>query len=168
MAIVERLVSELGHEGGTTRKLLERLPEEHLAWKPHQKSMTLGQLGSHLAEILEWTIPILEEEELRLNLEDFTPYIAGSKREILEKFDINLSKAMEELRDKSDPFMFKIWRMKTEQKVLIEMPRIDVVRTMILSHSIHHRGQLTVYLRLKDALLPAIYGPSADDRGQAH
>lgn len=163
MAIVERLVSELAHEGATTRKLLERLPGEHLAWKPHPKSMTLGQLGSHLAEILEWTVPILEEEELNLNLEDFTPFIARSKQEILEKFDINLSKTMEELRDKSDPFMFKLWRMKTEQKVLFEMPRIDVIRNMILNHSIHHRGQLTVYLRLKETPLPAIYGPSADE-----
>jgi uncharacterized damage-inducible protein DinB len=163
MAIVDPFIQELEYEGGLTRKALERIPTGKLGFKPHPKSMTIGQLGSHLAETLEWTSAITENSEFDFVPEEYTPKAARSTAEILAAFDASLKAAKEALRTLSDVGCKEPWTFKTSGKVVFQLPRIAVVRSMILSHSYHHRGQLTVYLRLLDIPVPSIYGPSADE-----
>lgn len=164
MNIVEPLIMELEYEAGTTRRLLERVPEEHFGWKPHPRSMTLAQLASHLAEIPKWVEPIITMDAMVLDMEDYRPYVATTRDELLLALDTNLNMAVEHLEERSNDHMTAVWRLKAGDKTLLEMPRAGVFRGMILSHMIHHRGQLTVYLRMKDVPLPAIYGPSADEQ----
>jgi uncharacterized damage-inducible protein DinB len=158
----EALSLELELESKTTRKLLERVPEDAFDWKPHEKSMTLGQLASHLAENPNWVTPILEMEEMSVD-EDYTPYLAASSSELLDRFDSNTEQAIEALKNQSDENLMTLWRFVAGGEVKMEMPRASVVRSVILNHSYHHRGQLSVYLRLRDVPIPSIYGPSADE-----
>ena len=158
----EALSLELELESKTTRKLLERVPEDAFDWKPHEKSMTLGQLASHLAENPSWVTPIVEQEEMSVD-SDYKPYLAGSSEELLERFDTNTRQAVETLKSQSDADLMKLWRFVAGGEVKMEMPRVGVLRTIILNHAYHHRGQLSVYLRLKDVPIPSIYGPSADE-----
>jgi len=158
----EALSLELEHESKTTRKLLGRVPEGAFGWKPHEKSMSLGQLASHLAENPNWVTPILELEEMSID-PDYKPYIANSSEELLERFDTNTRKAVETLKSQSDEDLMKPWRFVAGGEVKMEMPRIGVLRSIILNHTYHHRGQLSVYLRLNDVPIPSIYGPSADE-----
>jgi len=158
----EALSLELEHESKTTRKLLERVPEDAFGWKPHEKSMSLGQLASHLAENPNWVTPILEQDEMSVD-PDYKPYIASSSEELLERFDTNTRQAIDSLKSQSDEDLMKLWRFVAGGEVKMEMPRISVMRAMILNHTYHHRGQLSVYLRLKDVPVPSIYGPSADE-----
>ena len=162
MTIGETLSSELELESKTTRKLLERVPEDAFDWKPHEKSMTLGQLASHLAENPNWVTPILEMEEMSVD-PDYKPYLAASSAELLERFDSNTEQAMEALKSQSDEDLVTLWRFVAGGEVKMEMPRAGVIRSVILNHSYHHRGQLSVYLRLRDVPVPSIYGPSADE-----
>ena len=158
----EALSLELEHESKTTRKLLERVPETAFDWKPHEKSMSLGQLASHLADNPNWVTPILELEEMSID-PDYKPYIASSSEELLERFDTNTRQAVETLKSQSDEDLMKPWRFVAGGEVKMEMPRIGVLRSIILNHTYHHRGQLSVYLRLNDVPIPSIYGPSADE-----
>ncbi len=158
----EALSLELELESKTTRKLLERVPEDAFDWKPHEKSMTLGQLASHLAENPSWVTPIVEQEEMSVD-SDYKPYLAGSSEELLDRFDTNTRQAVETLKSQSDADLMKLWRFVAGGEVKMEMPRVGVLRTIILNHAYHHRGQLSVYLRLKDVPIPSIYGPSADE-----
>lgn len=158
----EALSLELELESKTTRKLLERVPEAAFDWKPHEKSMTLGQLASHLAENPSWVTPILEMEEMSVD-GDYKPYLAASSEELLDRFDTNTKQAVEALKSQSDEDLMTLWRFVAGEEVKMEMPRAGVVRSVILNHSYHHRGQLSVYLRLKEVPIPSIYGPSADE-----
>ena len=164
MSIIDPIIMELKEEAAKTRQYLEIIPEDKFDWKPHVKSMSLIQLGSHLVEILEWTIPTLDLDELSFNMEDYKPWIARSINEMLEKFDSNLATMLGKMDGKSDEEMMKIWRMKVNGQVVLELPRVTVVRAMVLNHSVHHRGQLSVYLRLNDVHLPPLYGPTADEQ----
>jgi uncharacterized damage-inducible protein DinB len=141
---------------------LERVPEAAFGWKPHEKSMSLGQLASHLADNPSWVTPILEQDEMSVD-SDYKPYIASSSEELLERFDTNTRQAIESLKSQSDEDLMKSWRFVAGSEVKMEMPRISVMRAMILNHTYHHRGQLSVYLRLNDVSIPSIYGPSADE-----
>ncbi len=162
MTIGEALSLELEHESKTTRKLLERVPEAAFDWKPHEKSMSLGQLASHLAENPNWVTPIVEQEEMSVD-SDYKPYLAGSSEELLDRFDTNTRQAVETLKSQSDADLMKLWRFVAGGEVKMEMPRVGALRTIILNHAYHHRGQLSVYLRLNDVPIPSIYGPSADE-----
>jgi len=162
MAIKDALLPEYDHEMGTTRKLLERVPDERLAWKPHQKSMTLGRLATHLAELPAWVARIVNEDSFNMT-GGYTPRVAGSKTEILSIFDQAVAQARATLAGKSDPEMMAPWTFKRDGKDMFTLPKIAMVRSMLMNHSIHHRGQLSVYLRLNDVPLPAMYGPSADE-----
>jgi len=163
MAIIDPFIHELEYEAGLTRKALERIPSDKLEFKPHPKSMTIGQLGSHLAETLEWTSAITESAEFDFVPEEYTPKIAKNTGDILAAFDANLLATKEALRTLTDKACMEPWTFKISGKVVFTLPRIAVVRSMIFSHSYHHRGQLTVYLRLLDIPVPSIYGPSADE-----
>lgn len=164
MSIIEALAAELEQESAGTRKYLERVPEEHFGWKPHEKSFTMGELSSHLANILNWAVTTFEVDEFIFNPQEFVPFKASTHEELMAEFDKNVPAALGAIRKSNDEQLSATWRMKMGDKVLFEMPRIAVFRSMIMHHTAHHRGQLGIYLRMKDVPLPKLYGPTADDQ----
>jgi uncharacterized damage-inducible protein DinB len=162
MAIVDALLPEYDHEMTTTRKLLDRIPEEKFGWKPHQKSMTMGGLGTHLATLPRWGDIALNQSEFDL-AGGGTVAQAGSLKDLLATFDKNVAATRSILAGKSDAEMMAPWTLKRGNQTLLTMPKAAVMRSFVLNHIIHHRGQLAVYLRLNDVPVPSIYGPSADE-----
>jgi uncharacterized damage-inducible protein DinB len=165
MSICEALAAELRQEAKTSRRVLERVPEESFGWKPHAKSMTLGRLAAHVAELPELIVPALTLDEFDFASGAFRPFEPKSAAELLEKFDRNIETAAGLLEKQPDDRMGDNWRLRSGEHVLFQMPRAAVVRFVGLNHVVHHRGQLSVYLRLLDVPLPSIYGPSADEAG---
>jgi uncharacterized damage-inducible protein DinB len=163
MRVSEQLAAELQYEAATTRKMLERVPEESFGWKPHEKSMALGRLAGHIAELPTLVAPVLKQKELDFSTGDFKPFIPSSVAELLEKFDLNVSNAVELLKSNPDDGLSESWRLRSGEQILFELPRAGVIRAMALNHVIHHRGQLSVYLRLLNVPLPSVYGPTADE-----
>ena len=163
MTIGESLLPEYDHEMITTRKTLERLPDDKLSWQPHEKSMTLGRLAGHVAEIPQWAVVTLQAHTFDVEPQ-YKPYVATSTAAVLEKFDKDVAEARQLLAATSDEAMFKIWTLTSGGKAVFEMPRIGVLRNMVMNHMIHHRAQFGVYLRLLDIPVPGAYGPSADDK----
>ena len=165
MGVREGLLAEYDHEIATTRRLLERLPEGGdgaLAWKPHAKSMSLGGLATHVANIPTWTGPIVDQNVFDLNDSPAHAQEWTSRAAILAHFDDSCRAARRAL-DKSDAEFAAMWTLKRGGHEVFSMPRVAVFRSFVLSHLIHHRGQLSVYLRLNDIPVPPIYGPSADE-----
>jgi uncharacterized damage-inducible protein DinB len=160
--IKDGLVAEYDHEMGTTRKLLERLPEAQLSWKPHEKSMSLGGLATHVATIPHWAGLILNEPFFDLASAPPSSEAKTSREDILNLFDESTRRARVSM-DKSDAEYAARWALKRAGQEMFSMPRIAAFRSFVLSHIIHHRGQLSVYLRLNNVPVPAIYGPSADE-----
>jgi len=160
--IKDGLVAEYDHEMGTTRKLLERLPEAQLSWKPHEKSMSLGALATHVASIPHWAGLILNEPFFDLASAPPSPEAKTSREDILNVFDESTRRARASM-DKSDAEYTARWALKRAGHEMFSMPRIAAFRSFVISHIIHHRGQLSVYLRLNNVPVPAIYGPSADE-----
>lgn len=159
------LAAEVRQEAATTRKLLERVPQEAFDWKPHEKSMGLGQLAAHVANLHDtWLVTALTEDEF--DLADSKPLKVESVAEILEAFDRSIARAVELLQALPEERLSAAWRLKRGGHVIFEMPRWAVMRSMVVNHIIHHRGQLSVYLRLRGVPLPAMYGPSADEAPQ--
>jgi uncharacterized damage-inducible protein DinB len=163
MGTNEALLAELQQEAKTTRKLLERVPQQALEWRPHEKSMTLGRLASHLAELPQWASMTIDRNELDLNTLPPTGLNSSSVQEILEVFDKSIADASESLKGLSDQKLMELWRLRRGDKVFFELPKIAVLRSVVFNHQVHHRGQLSVYLRLQDVPVPSIYGPSADE-----
>jgi len=162
MAIKEGLLAEFDHETATTRKLLERLPDDKLSWKPHDRSMSCGGLATHLSQLPHWGDVILNHPMFDLatappNLEAKT-----SRAEILSAFDANVAATRRSL-DKSDAELAALWTLRRGGQEVFAMPRAAAFRSFVLYHMVHHRGQLSVYLRLNDIPVPSIYGPSADE-----
>jgi uncharacterized damage-inducible protein DinB len=162
MPISQDLLPEFDQEMMNTRKILERVPEDKLDYKPHVKSMTLGRLAGHLAELPTWASHTLQMEELVLT-SDFKPFIPKSRQEILDAFDKHVAEAREIIGNATDEDFGKIWTLKFGNETIFAMPRTAVLRNMVISHLIHHRGQLGVYLRLNEVEVPGMYGPSADE-----
>jgi uncharacterized damage-inducible protein DinB len=161
MSISAALLPEFDHEMATTRKTLERVPEENLAWKPHQKSMSLGQLASHIAEMPGWGVAGLTMDSL--DMANYKPWLGSSRQEILGVFDKNVAAARTAIEGADDARYMTNWSLTRGGQTMMTMPKIAVVRTFVLNHVIHHRGQLSVYLRLNNVAVPSIYGPSADE-----
>ncbi|NNE65641.1 MAG: damage-inducible protein DinB [Pyrinomonadaceae bacterium] len=157
------LIAELQHEAQVTRTVLERIPTEKFDYTPHEKSMTFGRLASHVAEMGLWYESTLTSEELDFTTTDYEAFNAATSEELLEAFDTNIELAAGLLANASDEDLMVNWTMKNGDEVIFSMPRIQVVRAMLMNHLYHHRGQLSVYLRLNDIPVPQIYGPSADE-----
>jgi uncharacterized damage-inducible protein DinB len=166
MAIAAALLPEYDHELATTRRLLERVPESDLEWKPHAKSMSLGQLARHIANLAFWLSATLEASSYDLSAGDNEATLAPatSRAMLLQEFDEKAKRARASLAAASDAEMLAPWALKNGGEEIFSMPRVAVVRSFVMNHLIHHRGQLSVYLRLRDVPLPAIYGPSADEQ----
>jgi uncharacterized damage-inducible protein DinB len=166
MRLSESLLSELNEESKGTRRTLERVPEDRLDWRPHPRSMTLGELATHLANVASWTPVTVNRESFDMEPPGETPPrqdALESRRAILELFEGNLSEARAALSAASDEDLLRPWTLLKGGQTLLTMPRLAVLRTFILNHSIHHRAQLGVYLRLLDVAVPPIYGQSADE-----
>ena len=162
MKIAESMAMELEQESQNTRIILEAIPEESFGWNPHEKSMTFGQLGSHLAECLTWMHPTLDMDEFAMDVDNYQPFSADSSAGLLAAFDKNLAGAVQALRGVPDESMMGVWKMIIAGKTVIEMPRMMVIRGMMINHAIHHRAQLGVYLRINNIPVPKCYGPTAD------
>jgi uncharacterized damage-inducible protein DinB len=162
MTIADTLIMELEREAQTTRRVLERVPEDKLTWKPHVKSMSLGRLAQHVA-----TIPGNISSMARLDSYDVEKFTEPPQLEttaaIVAAFDESVAQAKAELAATDDAAMMKDWSFKMGGNPIMTIPRIGVYRTILLNHLYHHRGQLTVYLRLLEVPVPSIYGPSADE-----
>jgi uncharacterized damage-inducible protein DinB len=167
MSIAETLLPEFDHEMANTRRMLEVVPASSAAWKPHPKSYSLGDLAAHLATLPLWGKLVLEQPELDLG----SPANASIARvpfttvaELLDRFDRHVREARAALVSLPDAAMATTWTLKNRGTTVLSLPRAAVVRGFVLSHMIHHRGQLSVYLRLRDVPLPPLYGPTADMR----
>ena len=165
MPMIDAIRGEFAHEAGTTRRLLERVPEPQFGWKPHEKSMTLGRLAGHIAELPHWGSGIFSSSEL--DLAAIPPEARSASpntvAELLAIHDRNTADFEEATRDVADAALFEPWRLRRGEHVIFDLPRAAALRSFILSHVVHHRGQLTVYLRLLDVPLPPVYGPTADE-----
>jgi len=166
--IAEAIVPEFDHEMATTRKHIERVPVDKKDWLPHEKSMPMGRLAVHLAELPGWGSTTMKETELDMNPPGgpaFTPTPFTTTTAALALFDENVKAARAALAAASDADYMVGWTLKAGGQVLFTLPRIAVVRTWVINHIIHHRGQLSVYLRLNGVPVPGTYGPSADEPG---
>jgi uncharacterized damage-inducible protein DinB len=167
MSIIQTLLPEFDHEMANTRRLLEVVPAADAGWRPHPKSYSLGDLAAHIATLPLWGRLVLQQPELDLGLpanasiaqEPFT-----TVAELVDRFDRHVREARAALASMSDAAMGVTWTLKNRGTAVFSQPRAAVLRGFVLSHTIHHRGQLTVYLRLRDVPLPSLYGPTADSR----
>jgi uncharacterized damage-inducible protein DinB len=166
MTLREALLAEFDQEMAKTRRSLERVPDDRLEWRPHPKSSTLGRLATHLAEIPAWGVTALEQDSFDVAPPGSAPHppaFIGSHREILNLFDKNVAAARAALAGVDDGSLAKPWSLLSGGKTIFTLPRLSVLRNFVLNHTIHHRAQLGVYLRLNDLPVPALYGPSADE-----
>jgi uncharacterized damage-inducible protein DinB len=164
MTISELLLPEFDQEMASTRRVLERVPEDKFAWKPHAKSFAMGSLASHIANMMGWAVDTMEKTEF--DLSTVTPEemnrAANSRAQLLEWFDTGVGKARAAL-GKSDADYWVPWTLRHGAQVIFTMPRYTCIRSFFINHVIHHRAQLTVYLRENDVPVPGLYGPSADE-----
>lgn len=170
MAFKEALLPEFDHEMANTRKSLERVPDDKLDWKPHEKSGSMGWLVSHIANIPSWPVFTVDQDSLDIapvSGETFQTPTAKSRKELLEIFDKNVTEGRAAIAKSSDEHLMKPWSLLAGGNTVLTMPRIGVLRTFVMNHIIHHRAQLGVYLRLNDVPVPALYGPSADEKGMS-
>ena len=166
MSIAQSFIPELEQEAATTRRVLERVPGDKLDWRPHAKSMSLGQLALHLATTPGQIADMAQMDEMPMP--DFgPPPSASSTDELIPKLEEGLAKAKEMLGGMDDARAMGEWKVVKDGQVAMTMPRVAVIRTIMLNHWYHHRGQMSVYLRLLDVPVPSIYGPSADENPMA-
>lgn len=167
MAMKDALLPEFDHEMAIARTLIERVPEDRLTWRPHPKSYTLGELTQHVGNISTWVSNMLGEASYdlassttRARREPLT-----TRAELLAQFDRNTEAARARIAATSDAELMQPWSLIQDGKALMTLPRIAVLRSFLMNHVIHHRGQLSVYLRLLEVPVPGAYGPTADERG---
>ena len=166
MQIADMVLPEFDHETAVARLLMERAPEPRLSWAPHPKSRTLGALCLHLAELPLWGVTVMRQTAYDLNPPDAAPRPqAGSESPLaaIQRFDDHVRQARGAISGASDADFLARWTLQQAGRTLFTMPRVSALRSLVLGHLIHHRGQLSVYLRLCEVPLPAIYGPTADN-----
>jgi uncharacterized damage-inducible protein DinB len=167
MKLTELFLSQLQSEEGSTRKVLQRVPERRNDWKPHEKSMPLGYLSGLVAGMPGWIEFMVNRDELDIASPggaEFKPQVPDTNRGLLATFEQSLAKARAALQATSDEHLLQPWKFIVAGHVADERPRYMMIRDAVFSHLAHHRGQLTVYLRLNEAKVPSVYGPSADER----
>ena len=158
------LIGELQVEAATTRKCLERIPAEKFDYTPHEKSMKMGRLAVHIAEMFGWAIETVNKTELDFATMDYKPFEPQTTEELVGFFEKILLETTEALKATSDEAMMENWTLRNGDQIYFTMPRIQVLRGMVFNHIVHHRGQLSVYMRMNDIPVPALYGPSADEQ----
>ena len=159
----QAIIAELKQEAASTKKILERVPEGKFDWKPHTKSMTLGRLASHVAELPEFLDSILTIDDFDFTKGHYKASHTNNPQELMQVFQEKLDAVVQKLENTSDEKMQSIFTLRSGEHVIASLPRIVAVRSMAMNHLIHHRGQLSVYLRLLDVPIPGMYGPSADE-----
>ena len=162
MTIIEMFKKQLEEEAVTTRKMLERIPAEQFAWKPHEKSMDLVRLATHVAELPSWITMTMETEQLDFAENEYKPEVFNTTEDLVYYFEKNLEKGRASLESAKEPQLEKPWTLRNGEQIYSTNPKGDVIR-MSLSQIIHHRAQLGVYLRLLNIPIPGSYGPSADE-----
>lgn len=166
MALRDGLLAQFDHEMVGTRKTLERVPEGKPDWAPHPKSMKMARLAGHLAELPGWAVETINRDSLDVRPaggSQFQPLLMSSRKQLLEAFDKNVAAARAALSGASDETLLGNWTLLAGGQTIFSLPRVAVLRSFVLSHIIHHRAQLGVYLRMNDVPVPSIYGPSADE-----
>jgi len=166
MAISASLIPEFDNEMASTRKHLERVPHDKPDWKPHEKSMAMGGLATHVSNIPTWVVYTIAQDTLDLapgGKPMPSPEMAKTQEELLATFDRNVAKARAAIAGASDEELFKPWSLQSNGTTLMTLPKVAVLRSFVMNHLIHHRAQLGVYLRLNDIPVPSVYGPSADE-----
>jgi len=166
MELKEMFLAQLERESAAARKTIERVPEENNNWKPHEKSMTLGYLAGLVATMPGWAEFMINSDQLDLNdpsSEQFRAKADWTREELLKKVDDGVVRSRLALSNTSEEHLLKLWRFAMGGRVMFEVPRYQAISESMFCHMAHHRGQLTVYLRLNGAKVPAIYGPSADE-----
>jgi uncharacterized damage-inducible protein DinB len=165
MSLVDALLPEFDREMGSTRRVLERVPDGQFAWQPHPKSMTMGRLAEHLAELPHWVGVTVGQSEFDMGTARRPDgYTSPQTREaVLAMFDANVTAARAALAGRTDAELMAPWTLLRGGHTLFTMPKASVLRSFVMNHIVHHRGQMTVYLRLHDVPLPSIYGPSGDE-----
>jgi uncharacterized damage-inducible protein DinB len=166
MMMTELFLGELDREAASTRRVLERVPEGRNDWKPHAKSMPLGYLAALVATMPGWVAMMLNLNEMDINsLEggNFKPQNHRTAQELINTLDTSVAKSREALAKTTDEHLLTPWKFVVSGHIVSELPRHIMLRDAVFSHLAHHRGQLTVYLRLNEARVPALYGPSADE-----
>ena len=163
MAINTALIAELKHESINTRKILERVPTDKLDWLPHEKSMKIGRLAKHIADLPIWVERILNIDEFNFATANFNRDAPANTEEILKLFDERFSAAIKVLESSPDENFNATWTVYRGEQLMFQMPKKVALRNFAFNHGYHHRGQLSVYLRLLNIAVPGMYGPSADE-----
>ena len=161
----QSLLAEFEYEMANTRRVLARIPADKKNWTPHEKSMDLGRLTRHVADIPSWMTMTLKTDELDFSKENVPSPDFHSTDELLAQFDANTKTAIHSLKEASEEHFSQPWTMRNGEQIFFTMPKSAVIRTWVMNHNIHHRAQLGVYLRLLNIPVPGLYGPSADDTG---
>jgi uncharacterized damage-inducible protein DinB len=161
MKLADSILMELEQEAQTTKRVLDRIPNDKLAWKPHPKSYSLGQLALHIASVPGNVAAAAAQDTCEAP--NFAQPQPKSREEIFDTFSKSLSGAKETLEKMDDARLLAMWSLTKNGKVLMSVPRIGFIRSILMNHNYHHRGQLSVYLRMLDVPVPSIYGPSADE-----
>ncbi len=164
MPVKDAFIAELKHESELTKNILERVPLDKKDWKPHEKSMTLGRLATHIAEIPHWISDIINISDYDFLARPFTSNVNSSSEELLQTWKDKLETAIKDLEVSNDEVFSQNWKLRRGEQVFFELPKKVVIRSWGFSHLIHHPGQLSVYLRLLDVPVPGMYGPSADEK----
>lgn len=163
MRLIEPMIQEFAQEAATTRKLIALVPEGKNDWKPHEKSMGMMALVSHMVDSLGWVDEMLDTDVFEMDPAAYQPYQAATVAEALEAFDAKVAHVKVRLAPEEDGHLMMPWKMVANGQTAFELPRIVVIRNFLISHLIHHRAQLGLYLRLNDIALPSVYGPTADE-----
>jgi uncharacterized damage-inducible protein DinB len=164
MRIAETMLPEFDREMATTRKMLERFPEDKVEWRPHDTCMTLGRLAGHVSELAGWVLPTMNQDKLELDPATFTPTIVKSRAEAVKQFDETVKGARAAIAGASDEAFMKPWTLVGAGKTIFTMPKIAVYRSFVMNHLIHHRGQLAAFYRIAGVPIPSLYGPSKDEQ----
>jgi uncharacterized damage-inducible protein DinB len=163
MNLNELLLKELQLESQSTRKILALVPGEKHSWKPHEKSMTIGRLATHVAELPQWLNRVLDTNEFDMAANPFQPYTAADNKELLHFFETKLETGIAALSNATDQLLNEEWIFRRGDFIIWKSSKYEAIRSWMFNHMVHHRGQLSVYLRLLDVPIPGMYGPSADD-----